>query len=127
MLTGQELLDYVLEHEELNQNQLAEGAGYTRTTKSDKKQVLVSKFQQALLKAKGLTVRVGRSPGKTAQFTTTVHKSGVILVGRVYSEKFGLVPGNELEIVLEDDCIRLMPKAAAAPACPPKLPVLSAA
>jgi hypothetical protein len=125
MLTGQELLDFVAEHEELNQNQLAQAAGYTRITKTDKKQVLVGRFNQALLKAKGVNVRVGRAPGKTAQYTTTVHKSGVVLVGRIYSEKFGLEPGNELDIVLEDDCIKLVPKPA--PACPPKLPSLTKA
>lgn len=127
MLTGQELLDFVTEHEDLNQKQLAQQAGYTRVTKTNKKQILVGRFNQALLKAKGVNVRMGRAPGKTAQYTTTVHKSGVVLVGRIYSEKFGLEPGDELDIALEDDCIKLVPKPAPAPACPPKLPSLAKA
>jgi hypothetical protein len=119
MLTGQELLDFVTSHEEMNQAELAEATGYTRVTKTNKHQVLVSRFNQALLKAKGLNVRVGRAPGKTAQYFTTVHRSGVILVGTIYAHKFGVKPGDELEIHLEDECIRLVPRpvnpAAAAP------------
>jgi hypothetical protein len=128
MLTGKELLAYAEEHEELNQSQLARGAGYVRQTKSGKEQVLVKAFYQALLQAKGLTVRVGKAPGKSARFSTTVHRSGVILVGRIYTERFGLEPGNEMDIVLEEDCIKLVPKPAeVAPSCPPKLPSLLAA
>lgn len=121
MLTGKELLAYAEEHEELNQTQLARGAGYVRTTKSGKEQVLVKAFYQALLQAKGLNVRVGKAPGKSARFSTTVHRSGVILVGRIYSERFGLEPGNELDIVLEDDCIKLVPKLATATPTPTRL------
>jgi hypothetical protein len=114
MLTGKDLLTYAEENEELNQSQLARGAGYVRQTKSGKEHVLVKAFYQALLQAKGVRVRVGKAPGKSAQFCTTVHRSGVILVGRIYTERFGLEPGNELEIVLEDDHIKLVPKAAEA-------------
>jgi hypothetical protein len=112
MLTGPELLAYAEANEELNQTELARGAGYVRMTKSGKELVLVKAFYQALLQAKGLKVRVGKTPGKSARFSTTVHRSGVILVGRVYSERFGLEPGNELDIVFADDCIKLVPKLA---------------
>jgi bifunctional DNA-binding transcriptional regulator/antitoxin component of YhaV-PrlF toxin-antitoxin module len=44
---------------------------------------------------------------------TTVHRNGVILVGKTYSEKFGVEPGDELQIVIEDDAIRLVPQSAA--------------
>jgi hypothetical protein len=128
MLTGPELLAYAEANKDLNQTQLARGAGYVRETKAGKAQVLVKAFYQALLQAKGLTVRVGKAPGKTACFTTTVHRSGVILVGKIYTQRFGLEAGNELDIVLEEDCIKLVPKPAeVVPACPPKLPSLTAA
>ena len=38
-----------------------------------------------------------------------MHKSGIILLGATYSAKWGLEPGDELEILLEDDGIRLVP------------------
>jgi bifunctional DNA-binding transcriptional regulator/antitoxin component of YhaV-PrlF toxin-antitoxin module len=41
----------------------------------------------------------------------------VILLGKTYSAKFNLQPGDELDIVIDDDAIRLVPKPvqAAAP------------
>lgn len=113
MLTGAELLSYTEKHSDLTQKQLALGAGYTRVTKNGRDQVLVKKFTDALLRAKGIIMRTGEAPGKIARFVTTVHKSGAVLVGKVYSERFGLEPGNQLDIILEDECIRLVPRPAA--------------
>lgn len=109
MLTGAELIQYVKENETLNQMQLARGAGYVRTTKTGREQVLVKQFYNSLLAAKGMPIPVGKTPGKSAQFATSVHKSGVILLGKTYSEKFGLKPGDELQIDVQDECIKLVP------------------
>jgi len=35
----------------------------------------------------------------------------VVVLGRTYTERFGINPGDVLEIVIEDDAIRLVPKA----------------
>lgn len=109
MLTGSDLITFVKENDALNQMELARGAGYVRTTKSGKEQVLVKKFYNSLLAAKGMQIAVGKTPGKSAQFVTSVHKSGVILLGKTYAEKFGVNSGDELEIIIEDDCIKLVP------------------
>lgn len=114
MLSGPDLIAYVKENDGLNQVELARGAGYVRTTKTGREQVLVKSFYNALLAAKGMPITVGRSAGKSALYETTVHKSGVILLGRTYSERFGLEPGDALQIKLEDDCIRLVPLPAQA-------------
>jgi hypothetical protein len=111
MLTGQELIDFVKANEDINKTALAKAAGYVRETESGKEQVLVKVFYDALLTAQGLNIKVGKSPGKVAQFETTVHKNGVVLLGRTYTERFGINPGDVLEIVIEDDAIRLVPKA----------------
>jgi hypothetical protein len=110
MLVGQGLIDYVKENELLTQTDLARGAGYVRQTRSGKEQVLVKQFYNALLAAKGMEIVVGKAPGKAAQFETTVHKSGVILLGKTYSKQFGLNPGDVLDIVIEDDAIQLVPR-----------------
>lgn len=109
MLVGQELIAFVQKNEELNQMELAQGAGYVRTTKTGKQQVLVKAFYNALLAAKGMPISVGKMPGKTAQYETTVHRNGVILLGKTYSETFGLKPGDALKILVEDEAIRLVP------------------
>jgi bifunctional DNA-binding transcriptional regulator/antitoxin component of YhaV-PrlF toxin-antitoxin module len=60
----------------------------------------------------GVNIQTGRAAGKTAQFETTVHRSGIVLVGKTYVEKFGLKAGDSLDIVLDDEFIKLVPKAA---------------
>jgi len=116
MLVGSELIAYCKENDGLNQMELARGAGYVRTTRTGREQVLVKQFYNSLLAAKGMPIPVGKTPGKSAQFSTSVHRSGVILLGKTYSEKFGLNPGDELEIVLADDCIKLVPVSVPATA-----------
>jgi hypothetical protein len=110
MLVGQELVSFVKANPDLNQQELAEEAGYSRVTKTGRKQLLVKRFYHALLAAQGTKISVGKALGKTASYSTTVHKSGIILLGKTYSEKFGLEPGDVLDIDVEGDCIRLMPQ-----------------
>lgn len=118
MLEGQELLDFVRDNKSRNLSEadLAREAGYIRVTKKGKEQVLAKKFYHALLTAKGTDLSIGRAPGKVAQYYTHVHASGVILLGKTYSEEFGLNPGDELDIRLEADGIRLVPRPASAAA-----------
>jgi hypothetical protein len=110
MLTGAELIDFVKTSESANDMELARAAGYVRTTKTGKDQVLKKAFMNALLAAKGIERPMGRGPGKTARYETSVHKNGVILIGKTYSEVFGLNPGDFLDIVIEGDCIKLVPQ-----------------
>ena len=112
MLTGQELIAFVKANAEMDQSELAHAAGFTRVDKNGKERIMAKQFCEALLEAKGVGMRVGRKPGKTAQFQTTVHKTGVILLGKTYSKEFGLEPGDVLDINLEGDSIRLTPQGS---------------
>jgi hypothetical protein len=109
MLVGQELIAFVKENDGMNQMELARGAGYVRVTRTGREQILVKQFYNTLLAAKGMPIPLGKTPGKSAQFRTTVHATGVILLGKTYSADFGLKPGDELDIVLDADCIKLVP------------------
>lgn len=125
MLTGQELLSFVKANEDMDQAEIARAAGYVRVTEKGTERLLINKLNEALLEAKGLKLKSGKKPGKSAQYLTTVHRTGVILVGKTYSQKFGVEPGDELKIVIEEDSIRLVPQptsrkpetAAASEAC----------
>lgn len=110
MLTGPDLLTFVQSNPDLNQKQLAREAGYTRETKNGVEQVLTKLFYQNLLNAKGVTMNVGKAPGKAARYETAVHASGVLLLGKTYVEQFGVEPGTVMAISIEEDCIRLTPK-----------------
>ena len=109
MLTGQELLSFVEANEDMDQYETARAAGYSRTTEKGAERVLINKFLKALLKAQGLTLKSASKPGKTAKYMTTVHRTGVVLLGKTYVEQFGIEPGDKLNIFVDDDCIRLMP------------------
>lgn len=109
MLAGIELVEFVRENEGLTQSELAQKAGYVKTVAGGKEQVLIKKFMDALLAARGVTIATAKRRGKRANYRTAVHKTGIILLGATYSSKWGLEPGDELEILLEDDGIRLVP------------------
>jgi hypothetical protein len=113
MLTGQELVAFVKANGEMDQVELARETGYTRLAANGKERIMSKQLYQALLEAKGVTIKGGRRPGKAAQFETTVHKNGVILIGRTYSQKFGVEPGDVLDIVISEDEIRLVPQGSA--------------
>lgn len=113
MLTGQELLSLVKANGDMDQSELAREAGYVKVNDKGNERLLITQFHAALLAAKGVKLKTSKKPGKTAQFMTTVHRNGVILVGKTYSEKFGVEPGDELKIVIEEDSIRLVPQTAA--------------
>jgi hypothetical protein len=113
MLTGQELLAFVKANGEMDQSELARETGYTRVAANGKERIMSKQLYQALLEAKGVAIKVGRRPGKAAQFETTVHKTGVILIGKTYSQKFGVEPGDVLDIVISENEIRLVPQGSA--------------
>jgi hypothetical protein len=112
MLTGQELVAFVKANGDMDQSELAREAGYMRVADSGKERIMAKQFCEALLEAKGVAIKVGRRPGKAAQFETTVHKTGVILIGKTYSQKFGVEPGDVLDIVITEDAIRLVPQGS---------------
>ena len=111
MLSGAELIQFVKSNPDLNRSQLAKGAGYIRVTEEGKEQVLVQKFYDSLLAAQGMPIKKGTpggtSPGKKAKHETTVHKTGILLVGAVYTAEFGAEPGDTFGIEVRDDGIWL--------------------
>ena len=113
MLTGDALIKFIDSNAELTQAELAREAGYTSTDKDGKTRLLRNSFTNAVLEAKGVKFKKGKSlVGKSATYETTVHKSGVILVGKTYSQELGLEPGEPLTIQLEKDgSLRLVPVA----------------
>ena len=113
MLAGIELVEFVRDNEGLTQSELALQAGYVKTVADGKQQILIKKFMDELLAARGVKISAPKRRGKRANYKTSVHKSGIILLGASYSAKWGLEPGDELEIRMEDDGIKLVPMESA--------------
>lgn len=122
MLSGPELLQFVKANPDMAKTELARQAGYVTTTakgqNAGKERLLEKAFYNALVAAQGVQLKTGRAPGKTAQFETTVHRNGIVLLGKTYTEKFGVEPGAVLSIQIDDEGIHLIPAEAAACAKP---------
>ena len=112
MLSGNDLVRFVKSHPDLTESEQARQAGYTRTTPEGKEQLLLKAFNKALLEANGITFARAGHRGKTAGFETTVHKNGNLMVGKAYTQRFGLDAGTRVQIVLDEDEIRLVPITA---------------
>lgn len=108
MLTGQDLLRLAKASPEKTESELAREAGYVRTNQDGKECLLLKAFNKALLEAQGIVFKTARARGKEAGYETTVHQSGIVLVGKTYVQKFGLEPGDKLKIEIEDDAIVLV-------------------
>ena len=124
MLKDDDLISFVQANPGVSETDLARGAGYVRTTTTGKPQVLKKLFMANLLAAKGLKVGAepSRERGKTAQYVTTVHTNGLMLLGRTYSSDAGFEPGDKLTISTAPGEVKvtLLQKADEALTCEPK-------
>ncbi len=110
MLKEKALIAFVKDNPELNRTQLARKAGYVSAGKDGKVKVQVQAFYDALVEAQGLSIKNGHpgiGSGKNAQYMTTVHKSGILLVGKSYTSEFGAESGDVFGIEIREDGIWL--------------------
>lgn len=109
-LTGLDLLTKVKEMHGASKKDLARACGYYSTQGNERARL--GAFYAALLEAKGINLGSGSEPtprGKLPSFRTRVHFNGNLLVGVRYVEQLGFKPGDEFEIKLSKNGIRLVP------------------
>ena len=102
-LTGKALLQKMESLGGLPKREMARRCGYITTTKSNKPRVNLTEFLAAIIEAKGVDLSPGASRdrrGREPTFRVSVHKNGQIIIGAAYTEKMGLRPGDEFEILL---------------------------
>ena len=109
-LLGKALLKKVKELSHLSRKDTAIACGYYTTTKDQQKRVNLTKFYDAVLKAKGIPlddngVKDGR--GRAATYRACVHKNGQLVIGANYTQEMGLKPGDEFVIQLGHKHIHL--------------------
>lgn len=88
----------------------ARACGYVTTTKKGQERVNLMQFYNALIKAEGVNLDAsekGGSRGRTPTFRVSVHKNGNLLIGAAYTKEMGLEPGDEFEIKLGNQHIKL--------------------
>ncbi|MDY6802197.1 MAG: AbrB family transcriptional regulator [Cyanobacteriota bacterium] len=109
-MTGKALLQKVKELPHLSRKDTAIACGYYTTTKDNKIRVYLTKFYDAVLQAKGISLDEDDSKdgrGRSATYRACVHKNGQLVIGSNYTEEMGLNPGDEFSIRLGDKHIHL--------------------
>jgi hypothetical protein len=114
MLRGNELLSKVRELGDVSKSELVRCCGYVSTKQDGGDRLNFTAFYEALLVAKGVNLGEGagkgsRKPGRKLTYTATVQGNGNLLVGKAYTALLGLQPGDEFEIRLGRNQIKLVP------------------
>ena len=117
MLQGEQLLAMVGRCSGASRSDLVRRCGYVTRNDSGREHLHFTEFYEALLDAKGvhLSSHAGKSDrgrsalGRQLSFNTQVHFNGNLMVGRAYTEKLRLKPGDRFRIHLDQGQIRLVP------------------
>lgn len=99
-LTGAELIKCVQANEGLGRVSLARKAGYVRVNKKGDEVADLGRFYNALFEAQGLplTSKRGCRLSNTRSYETTVHASGILLIGKAYTSEAEIEPGDVFRI-----------------------------
>ena len=118
MLTGSDLLNKVKELGDASKSDLVRACGYRSTKKDGGERLNFTAFYEALLVAKGVNLSSGGSSGGVGKgglklsYIATVQGNGNLLIGKAYTAMLDLTPGDEFEIKLGRQQIRLVPAGA---------------
>ena len=111
MLTSTDLLNRIRDLGDAGKSEIVRACGYVSTTKDGKERLNFTAFYEAVLEAKGFDIggTSGGKSGRKLSYVARVQGNGNLLVGRAYTGKLGLEPGDEFEIKLGRKQIRLVP------------------
>mgnify|MGYP006303777809 CR=1 FL=1 len=109
-IVGKALLKKLKELSHLSRKETAIACGYYTTTKDKQMRVYLTKFYDAVLKAKGIPLDEDGAKdtrGRSATYRACVHKNGQLVIGANYTQEMGLKPGDEFSIRLGHKHIHL--------------------
>lgn len=111
MLTSTDLLGKIRDLGDAGKSEIVRACGYVSKTKDGKERLNFTAFYEAVLEAKGFDIggSAGGKSGRKLSFVARVQGNGNLLVGRAYTAKIGLEPGDEFKIKLGRKQIRLLP------------------
>jgi len=113
MLTGNDLIAKAKELDGASKTELVRACGYTSTKEDGSERMNYTAFYDALLEAKGVSLKPMRGKGsRRLSYTARVQGNGNLLVGKAYTVLMDLEPGTEFEIKLGRTGIFLKPKEA---------------
>ena len=117
MLEGDRLLARLDQLRGLSRSELVRSCGYATRSEDGREHLHFTDFYEAILEAKGVHLPGRGAPaltrrsaqGRQLSFNTHVHFNGNLMVGRAYTEKLQLKPGDQLRIHLHEGGICLTP------------------
>ena len=115
-ITGKKLIAFVRENPGLTKGELAQEAGFMRLNKNQELVADLKNFEAHLLEAHGTPIMQSRVT-RSAAYETSVHASGIILVGANYLTEFGVGPGDRFNIEIQPEGVflRLAERVAGSP------------
>ena len=104
-LTGKDLLKKVKKLGNISREEKAIECGYYTLTDNGQKRVSMVKFLNALIEAEGINLDNENSletkkRGRSANYRINVQSNGNLSIGKAYTKKMGLKPGDEFEVIL---------------------------
>lgn len=104
-LVGKELLKKVKKLGNVSREEKAIECGYYTLTDNGQKRVSMVKFLNALIEAEGISLDnelpvENKKRGRSANYRINVQSNGNLSIGKAYTEKMGLKPGDEFEVIL---------------------------
>lgn len=113
MLSGHELLERIKQLGDRPRAELVRDCGYVTTRGDGQERLNFTAFYEALLDAKGMKLgrAVGQGSGRRGRklsYFTKVQFNGNLMLGAAYIAQLGVKPGDQFEIRLGKQQIRLM-------------------
>ncbi len=104
-LTGKDLLKKVKKLGNVSRAEKAIECGYFTLTSNGQKRVSMVKFLHALIEAEGITFDnenslEAKKRGRSANYRINVQSNGNLSIGKAYTKRMGLKPGDEFEVIL---------------------------
>ncbi|WP_373480134.1 AbrB family transcriptional regulator [Geminocystis sp.] len=104
-LIGKDLLKTVKKLGNASREEKAIECGYYTLGDNGQKRVSMVKFLNALIEAEGISLDNetsidSKKRGRSANYRINVQSNGNLSIGKAYTDKMGLKPGDEFEVVL---------------------------
>ena len=106
-ITGRDLLTLVKENPDAGHQELARMAGFIRINRKGEEVLSIDAFKDALLDAKGISIK-SEVRGRAAANETTVHAAGGILIGCIYAKSANVGPGDVYSITVNSETSQIV-------------------
>jgi hypothetical protein len=109
-LTGSELLAFIKKQEpDCGKMEMARLAGYYKTREDGTVVALVPQLMNAIAEANGIHIegKRGHQGARKRSYVTTCHATGIIMVGKIYTEEAGIKKGDKFEIVVSPGSLQI--------------------